>query len=132
MASDTKHLSENIDRTADEVYRYASDPAHLPEWAPGLGTAVEKVGDQWFVDTSMGRVAFAFAPANEFGILDHDVTLPSGEVIYNPMRVTKNGGGSEVVFSLRRLPGMTDAEFERDARAVLGDLTRLKNVIESH
>jgi hypothetical protein len=48
------------------------------------------------------------------------------------MRVTKEGSGSEVVFSLRRLPGMTDAEFERDAKAVLADLTRLKNVVESH
>jgi hypothetical protein len=131
MASDTKHLSESIDRPADEVYKYASDPVRLPEWAPGLGSAVEKVGDQWFVDTPMGRVLFAFAPPNDFGILDHDVTLPSGDVIYNPMRVTKDGSGSEVIFSLRRSPGMTDAEFERDAKAVLDDLTRLKNIVES-
>lgn len=130
MASESKHLSERIDRPVDEVYEYASDPANLPEWAPGLGSSVEQVDGHWFVDTSDGRVGIAFAPRNEYGILDHDVTLPSGEVLYNPLRVTSNGSGSEIVFSLRRLPSMTDEEFERDAKAVSGDLARLKQIIE--
>jgi hypothetical protein len=130
MASESKHLSERIDRPADEVYEYASDPANLPEWAPGLGSSVEQVDGHWYVGTPDGRVGIAFVPRNEYGILDHDVTLPSGEVLYNPLRVTTNGSGSEIVFSLRRLPGMTDEEFERDAKAVSGDLARLKQIIE--
>ena len=68
---------------------------------------------------------------NDYGVLDHDVTLPSGEIIYNPMRVTKDGSGSEVVFTLRRLPGMSDEDFERDAKAVAADLARLKQVLET-
>jgi hypothetical protein len=79
----------------------------------------------------MGRVSVAFVPRNEYGVLDHDVTLPSGEIIYNPMRVTKDGSGSEVVFTLRRLPGMSDEDFERDAKAVAADLARLKRVLET-
>jgi hypothetical protein len=66
----------------DEVYEYAVDPANVPEWAPGLGSAVENVEGQWFVDTSMGRVGLAFVERNFVGVLDHEVTLPSGEVIY--------------------------------------------------
>jgi hypothetical protein len=27
----------------------------------------------------MGRVVVAFAPSNQFGIVDHDVTVPVGE-----------------------------------------------------
>ena len=131
MASESRHLTEQIDRPAHEVYAYASDPANLPRWAPGLGSAVEKVGDDWFVETSMGRVGFAFAPRNDFGVLDHDVTLPSGEVVYNPMRVIKDGGACEVVFTLRRQNGMTDEEFDRDAAAVAADLTRLKRAVEA-
>lgn len=91
MTSHSKHLSESIDRPAGEVYAYASDPANLPEWAPGLGTAVEKVGEQWFVETPMGRVGFAFAERNEYGVLDHDVTQPSGEIVHNPMRAIGTG-----------------------------------------
>ena len=131
MTSHSKHLSERIDRPAGEVYAYASDPANLPEWAPGLGSAVERVGGQWFVETDMGRVGFVFVERNPYGVLDHDVTLPSGETIHNPMRVIRDGDGSEVVFTLRRLPEMTDEEFARDAEAVAADLTRLKRLLES-
>jgi uncharacterized membrane protein len=55
MSSESRHLSEWIDRPADEVYKYASDPANLPYWAPGLCSSVEKADDRWFVETSGGR-----------------------------------------------------------------------------
>jgi hypothetical protein len=80
MTSPSKHLSERIDRPADAVYDYASDPANLPEWAPGLGSSVEQVDGRWFVETSMGRVGVAFAPRNEYGVLDHDVTCLPGHL----------------------------------------------------
>lgn len=131
MPSDSRHIAEWIDRPAGAVYEYASDPAPLPDWAPGLGSSVERSGGQWFVATSMGRIGFAFAAHNDFGVLDHDVTLPSGEVVYNPMRVIADGSGCEVVFTLRRRPGMTDAEFQEDAGAVAADLARLKRVLEA-
>jgi hypothetical protein len=83
------------------------------------------------VDTPTGRVGVAFAPRNKYGVLDHDVTLSSGEVIYIPVRVITDGSGCEVVFTLRRLPGMSDRDFERDADAVAADLTRLKRVLET-
>jgi hypothetical protein len=77
------------------------------------------------------RQVVTFAPRNEFGVLDHDVTLPSGETFYNPMRVTVDGTGCEVVFTLRRQPDMSDEDFERDAGAVLADLITLKGVLEA-
>jgi hypothetical protein len=131
MPLKSKQISEWIDRPAAEVYEYASDPANLPLWAPGLGDFVDNVDGQWFVHTSSGRLAFAFAERNPFGVLDHEVTLPSGEVLYNPMRVVPYGDGSEVVFSLRRLPDMSDEDFARDAGLVQADLTRLKHVLEA-
>ena len=130
MASESRHIAERIGRPAAEVYDYAFDPANLPRWAPGLGSSVEKVDGRWFVETSMGRVGFAFVPRNDLGVLDHDVTLPTGEVVHNPMRVIADGSGCEVVFTLRRRPGMSDDEFREDAAAVAADLTRLKQVLE--
>ena len=131
MPPGSRQISESIDRPAAEVYHYASDPAHLPEWAPGLGSSVEDVDGRWFVETPAGRVGLAFVERNEFGVLDHEVTLPSGDVIYNPMRVVPDGDGCEVVFTLRRLPDMSDADFERDAGLVQADLNRLKRVMEA-
>ena len=129
-ASDSRHISTHIDRPAQEVYDYASDPSNLPAWAPGLGSSVELVDGQWIVESPMGRVVVAFAARNGFGVLDHYVTLPSGETFYNPMRVTVDGTGCEVVFTLRRQPGTSDEDFKRDADAVFADLIALKRVME--
>jgi hypothetical protein len=128
--AESKHLSETIDRSAAAVYAYASDPANLPKWASGLGSSVEHIDGQWFMDSPGGRLVVTFAERNDYGILDHDVTLPSGETVHNPMRVIADGDGCEVVFTLRRQPGMTDEEFSRDAGLVLADLRALKQLLE--
>jgi hypothetical protein len=46
------------------------------------------------------------------------------------MRVMANGKGSEVVFSLFHLPGVSDARFADDATWVMKDLEALKRVLE--
>jgi hypothetical protein len=130
MASETRHLTVRIDRPAREVYEYAADPANLPAWAAGLGTSIERVGDEWFVGTDDGRVRLSVAARNPFGVLDHRVTLPSGEVVYVPIRVIEDGDACEVVFTLRRQPEMSDADLERDTGLVQADLARLKQILE--
>ncbi|WP_431988006.1 SRPBCC family protein [Streptomyces parvulus] len=127
----SRHVSVHIDRTVDEVYAYASDPANLPAWAHGLGESMEQVAGRWFaVSSPMGRVEVAFVPRNELGVLDHHVTLPSGQTVHNPVRVIADGAGSEVVFTVRRQPGTSDADFERDASTVAADLARLKELLD--
>lgn len=129
---ESRHLSIRVDRTAADVYAFASNPANLPAWAHGLGTSIEKRADHWVAESSpMGRVTVTFTPPNDLGVLDHDVTLPSGETVHNPVRVIADGTASEVVFTLRRQPGTTDADFERDAGMVAADLARLKELLES-
>lgn len=56
--------------------------------------------------------------------------MPSGQTVYNPMRVIADGSSSEVVFTLRRQPDVSDEEFARDADAVAADLSALKRVLE--
>lgn len=130
MTSASRHISTRIDRPVGEVYDYASDPANLPTWASGLGASVELVDGQWIAESPIGRVAFAFVPRNEYGVLDHDVTLSSGETVYNPMRVIADRTGCEVLFTLRRQTGTSDEDFARDADAVSADLATLKRVLE--
>jgi hypothetical protein len=132
MATDTRHLAERLDVPADDVYAYVADPAHLIDWAPGLGESVDQVDGEWFVESKgMGRVRVEFAPENPFGVLDHVVTLTTGETFLNPVRVVPYGEGSEIVFSVRRAPGTSDDDFERDTGLVAADLARLKEILES-
>jgi len=131
MAAESRHISVNLDRPAEVVYAYAADPAHLPDWAPGLCTAIERVDGRWVAESGMGRIFIDFAPPNPFGVLDHDVTVSTGETFHNPMRVLHNGDGAEILFTLRRQPGVSDADFDRDAAAVLADLVALKQIVEN-
>jgi hypothetical protein len=130
MKTESRHLSVYIDRPVAEVYAFASDPANLPRWAPGLGSSVVQVDEDWFVETPQGRVRVRFVPANDYGVLDHEVLTPSGETVYVPLRAIADRDGCEVVFTLRRSAGMTEAEFERDTALVTGDLALLKKVLE--
>jgi hypothetical protein len=130
MATESRHLTVSIDRPAGEVYDYAADPRHLPEWAAGLAAGIRLDAGEWVADSPMGRVVVRFVPRNEFGVLDHDVTLPSGATVHNPLRVLPDGEGCEVVFTLRRQPATTDAQFAADAAAVTADLATLKRVVE--
>ncbi len=131
MTPNSRHITTWIDRPASEVYEFAANPANLPKWAAGLGSSVELVDGQWEAESPMGRVMITFAERNEYGILDHRVTLPSGQSVYNPMRVIPEQDGTcDVVFTLRQQPEMTDQDFDRDADAVAADLATLKQHLE--
>jgi hypothetical protein len=131
MASvSSEHLSVLIDHPADAVYAFVADPANLPRWAAGLGSSVEQVDGRWVAQSPMGRIEVEFAPRNDYGVLDHHVTLPSGETVHNPMRVIPDGDGCEAVFTLRRAEGVTDEDHARDAGAVRADLATLKHLME--
>ena len=130
-AMTSTHASVVIDATRDEVYAFAREPANLPRWAGGLAQAeVERAeDDSLVVDSPMGEVAVVFAPHNEYGVLDHDVTLPDGSVTNNPLRVLAHPQGAEVVFTVRQ-GAMSDEDFARDAATIQADLERLKGLLE--
>lgn len=130
MTSESRHVSTTIERPADDVYEYASNPANLPAWASGLSSSVERVEGVWRAESPMGPITVAFAPRNDFGVLDHHVTVASGETFHNPMRVIGNDDGCDVVFTVRRRAGMSDDDFARDAATVQADLERLRQVVE--
>lgn len=111
------------------AYDYAADPSNLPAWAPGFVQSIERRGDHWEAQTTLGQARFRFAPANSLGVLDHDVELPAG-TFHNSMRVIPNGAGCEVLFTLLQLPGVTDEQFADDVETVRRDLLALKRELE--
>ncbi|KNY34452.1 MAG: SRPBCC family protein [Agrobacterium sp.] len=130
MQSRIIHLS--VEKPWAQVYGFASDPRNMPRWAAGLGGGLKPDGNDWIADGGpLGEVRVNFAPTNEFGVIDHVVTLPDGLKVYNALRVTPNGSGAEVSFTLLRLDGMTDEDFEEDAKAITADLETLKSLLEA-
>jgi len=131
MKLQSRTLSVSIDAPAVAVYLFASDPLNMPKWAAGLGSSISKIDGRWMVETPSGVVTVEFAPTNNLGVLDHTVTLGDGTRIYMPMRVIANGEGAELVLTLYRQAGMSDAQFERDAGLVQKDLVTLKRRVEA-
>jgi hypothetical protein len=108
------------------IAEFVSNPLNLPLWAKALCMSVSKKGQHWLVETPQGQVKIRFVPHNSHGILDHYVILPSGQEVYAPMRVIANAQGSEVLFTVLRLPDMSDVRLEEDAAMVKRDLHTLK------
>lgn len=131
---ESRHVSTWIEAAPDAVYTFAADPQTWAQWAAGLAEGgLRQTAEGWTADSPMGEVTVEFSPPNEFGVLDHVVRLPSGEAVYNPLRVIPGGVGEarcEVLFTVRRRPGMTDAEFDADAAAVAADLDALRRLLE--
>lgn len=123
-------LSISIGCPPDKVYDFVSNPENLPKWANGLGSSVTKTAAGWLVETPQGPVTVRFAEKNGFGVLDHYVTVAPGVEVYVPLRVIANGSGSEVIFTLFRMPGMSEEKFAQDQNLVEQDLLTLKNLLE--
>ncbi|MFC6705163.1 SRPBCC family protein [Flexivirga alba] len=127
----SRHLSQVIHVDPDVVYAFASDVHNLPQWAAGLANSSVAIHDDHLVvDSPMGGVTVRFVAVNDFGVLDHDVTLPSGTTVNNPVRVIAHPDGAEVIFTVRQIE-LTDEGFERDLQTVGEDLARLKACVES-
>ena len=124
------HISRSIEASVSDVVAIAGDPSQLPGWASGLSSGIRQQDGRWLADSPLGAVEIRFVGPVELGILDHDVTLPDGSVTHNPLRALPNDGGSEVVFSLFRKPGVTDAELDEDAATIREDLDRLAGLVK--
>lgn len=131
MIYPARHISIAIDRAPEAVAAFAGAPANLPLWAAGLSAGIREENGRWLTDSPMGLVEVRFAEGAGFGILDHEVIFPDGSVAHNPLRVLRNGEGSEVVFTLYRLPRTSDDDYARDAALVQADLERLRAVLEA-
>ncbi|KUI34040.1 polyketide cyclase [Mycobacterium sp. IS-1590] len=135
---ESRHVSIWIAARPEAVYEFAADPQTWPRWAAGLAQGgLRQSAGGWVADSPMGEVTVEFSPRNDFGVLDHVVRLPTGEAVYNPVRVQPwsvptdaDAARCEVVFSVRRRSGMTDEEFDADTEAVAADLATLKRLIE--
>ncbi|UUZ83972.1 hypothetical protein LJK88_09510 [Paenibacillus sp. P26] len=127
----SKTLSVAIERRPEEVYEYVLNLAHFPEWATSFCRSIRESEDGWWViETPDGSMQIKFVERNAHGVLDHYARLESGQEVFNPMRVIANGSGSEMLFTLFQLPGMSDAKFSEDAGMVEQDLLTLKSVLE--
>lgn len=123
-------LSVSIDVPIHRAYAIAHEPAYFAAWAAGLSGSLRESGGIWTADTPAGSATVRFTPPNAHGVLDHWVRPKDAPEVYVPLRMLAHGPGTEVELVLFRQPGMSDADFERDAGLVEKDLGTLKRLLE--
>ena len=126
----SRTMNTSINSNPQIVYDFVSNLENLPRWASNTFPSIKEVNGEWVVDTSQGQNKVMLAERNNFGILDHYVKLTSGVEVYVPMRVVKNGDGSEIMLTVFQTPEMTDERYSEDIKTVEKDLNHLKTIIE--
>lgn len=128
----TRTLSVTIDAAFDAVVADLADPLTHPEWANeffvGPAKAGERIGEATATvpamggpvrlridaDPACGRIDLALAPGE----------APFGESL--PIRVIPNGDGVDVLFTLTRVAGQPDAEWEAGLEGMRRELENLR------
>ena len=126
----SRTVSVSIFCPARDACEFIRNPSNLPRWATGLGGSATYVNDDWHIETPAGPAILRFVPANDFGVVDHEVILTAGGTTRVPMRVLPNGEGCEVTVTLFQPDNMTEREFSRDVNWVKRDLEGLRTVLE--
>jgi len=127
---ESRTLSVSIECHPRKVYAFVSDPENLPRWPTAFCKSVRKANAEWIVNTPQGPMKVRFVEKNDFGVLDHYVNPAPGVEVYVPMRVLSNGSGSEVIFTLFRLPDKSGEKYAEDVGLVERDLRTLKDMLE--
>ena len=128
----SKTMSTSVKSDPKTVNDFVSNLENLPRWASSTFPSIKEVNGEWVVETPNGRNKVMITEKNNFGILDHHVKLTSGVEVYVPMRVVKNGDGSEVLLTVFQAPEMTDDGYAKDIQTVEKDLNHLKTLIEEN
>jgi hypothetical protein len=123
-------ITVSIDRHWTLVYEAIWRPEFFPRWASGLSkSSLTKHREIWKAKGPEGAITIRFTDHNAFGVMDHYVDVGTGPEIYIPLRVIPNGDGAEVLFTLFRQPGMSDAKSAADAEWVERDLLSLSALV---
>lgn len=130
MIFTSKTLSVSIDCDPKKVYEFVCNPANFPKWVTSFCKSARQSEAGWIIETSQGPMKVGFAEKNDLGVLDHYVNPAPQVEIYVPMRVISNGSGSELIFTLFRMPDMSEEKYAEDRRMVEQDLKTLKRLLE--
>jgi hypothetical protein len=126
---EARTISVSINRPWRALYDAIWRPEYFPHWASGLSNAgMQQQGDHWLATGPEGPIRIRFTGHNGFGVMDHHVDLGGGQEVHVPLRVVANDAGAEILLTLFRQPGMSDAGFLADAEWVERDLRKLQSL----
>jgi hypothetical protein len=127
----TETLRVTIDAPFDEVASDLADPSTHPEWGTEFFSGPARPGDDGEVLVTVPRMGGEVRSKVEADVESGTIDLyfaspgePFGPSL--PVRVIRNADGVDVLFTLARFPGQSDAEWEEGLASMARELTKLK------
>ncbi len=122
----------HIERPVGEVYDFLADPQNHPKWSAMSPAGYRQLDNgDWVGQTAFGPRHVRFTRRNEFGVLDHAVFVPGGEILFSPMRVVPNGQNTVLLVTFFQRQGMSEEQFRSTLEWIEVDLLTLKTVVEA-
>lgn len=135
----TDTVRVTIDAPLADVTSFLATAENHPLWGTEFFTGeAEQINPAAFpgevrvtVPAMGGKARMYVVADNANGIID--LYLAPGDAPYGdplPVRVIRNGTGSDVLFTLARMPGQPDAAWEEGVAAMQRELEKLKALLE--
>jgi hypothetical protein len=133
MMFDTETFSYAIARPFAEVYGFLLEPKNYGKWASSHELPMRHLGGRdWAAETTVGSRIVRFPPRNEYGILDYGLmTAVDGPVHPAGLWAIGNGGGTELVYTNFRWPGMSELAWASSKSWITADYLALQSLLES-
>lgn len=128
----TRTLTVEIDRPAEEVYRFLVDPANLAGWTMVQNGRPEPSAgpNSWAFDGPRGTVLVHFTAPNPFMVLDYRMQAGPQTILMAHVRVIRNGEGTVLTHTSVQQPLVSNAMFASEEEWMMSDLLVLKTLME--
>lgn len=113
------------------VFEFVSLPENQPRWAVNFVRSTRDVGNgRYVMETPVGELEYRIDADAARGVVDWIFATPNGEGVL-PARVVPHARGSLFTFTITRMPGSSDEDWERGKRGMDEELEVLKGLLEA-
>jgi uncharacterized protein YndB with AHSA1/START domain len=101
-----------IEAVPDRVFEYVRVPENQPSWAVNFALSTRPLSDgRYVMRTPFGEMVYRVEAEPRCRTVDFVFEAPGGENVL-PTRVVPHGSGAVFTFTIHRVPGMSDVEWE--------------------
>ena len=129
-------ISVSISRPYETVYPFLADPQNLFTWANILGTRARPLAPlEWLAEEPVFTdrpVSIRFTPRNPYGVLDISAFADDTELFWAPVRVFRNGEGTELTLGVLQRPDQSEESFRSELEWSRADLLTVKALLEAN
>ena len=120
-----------IEATPDRVFEYVRVPENQVAWAVNFALSTRPLSEgRYVMRTPFGEMVYRVEVEPRCRTVDFIFEAPGGESVL-PTRVVPHGPGAVFTFTIHRVPGMSDADWEGGRRGLDEELAELKKLLEA-